>query len=45
VTRSIIVNSSFPAYVQNISIGPHQLWVTNPQRLAALTRVPTHACW
>jgi uncharacterized OsmC-like protein len=30
VTRNIVVNSGFPAYVQNISIGSHQLLADEP---------------
>jgi putative redox protein len=30
VTRNIVVNSGFPAYVQNISIGSHQLLTDEP---------------
>jgi len=30
MTRNITVNSGFPAYIQNISIGPHQLLADEP---------------
>ena len=30
MTRNIVVNSGFPAYVQNISIGSHQLLADEP---------------
>jgi len=30
VTRNIVVNSGVPAYVQNISMGPHQLLADEP---------------
>ena len=30
MSRNVIVNSSFPAYVQNMSIGPHQLLADEP---------------
>jgi hypothetical protein len=40
VSRNIIVNSGFPAYAQNISKGPHQLFADEPAKAGGADEGP-----
>jgi hypothetical protein len=45
VTRNIVVNSGFPAYIQNISTGSHQLLADEPPESGGADVGLTHTNW